>query len=274
MRRRSIILPEEQGQALLHCRDHHRLPYLRTKAAAILKVADGKPLKEVAQHGLGKPFSQDTLSDWIDQYEAEGLDGLRVHPGRGRKPAYASRHLDLETAAAELRSIVYRSPRLYELPRTRWWLDGLRQVCPWLRPLTLPGVCQILKRVGVSYKRGRIHVRSPDPQYIAKLVRILWAIAECLRDPEHTVFLFEDEHPFFRNPTLADWYAVAGAEAMSAPLYAGYDSARRIAGCLDISSGALIPMQRHHFPIPLFLKFLALVEQQYPKAERIFIALR
>jgi transposase len=273
MRRRIVQLTQEQRQELLHCRDHHRLPYMRTKAAAILKVADGQQIKEVAQHGLNAPVSQDTVSDWIDQYEAAGLDGLRVQPGRGRKPAYCSRHADIETAAAELRSIVYRSPWLYELGRSRWWLDGLRQVCSWLRPLTLPGVCQLLKRLGVSYKRGQVQVHSPDKQYIEKLVRILWAIAQCQQDPEHRVFLFEDEHTFHRNPTLASAYAVSGAEASLARLYAGYDSARRIAGCLDVRTGALITMQRNHFPAELFLKFLEYVEQQYPQATTIFIAL-
>ena len=44
MRRRPVILSEEQDQELRHCRDHHSLPYMRLKAAAILKVAAGQTI--------------------------------------------------------------------------------------------------------------------------------------------------------------------------------------------------------------------------------------
>jgi len=125
----------------------------------------------------------------------------------------------------------------------------------------------------VRYKRGRLQVHSPDPEYVPKLVRIVRAYREALAQPERIVFLFEDEHTFHRNPSLANAYAVEGADAKRAPLYAGYNSARRIAGCLNPVSGALITMQRNHFPAPLFAKFLAFVEKQYPQAETIYIAL-
>jgi transposase len=73
-------------------------------------------------------------------------------------------HLDQETAAAEVQAIVYRSPRLYELQRSRWSYQGLRQVCPWLHPLTDAGICQVLKRLRVRSKRGHLSVHSPDLQ--------------------------------------------------------------------------------------------------------------
>lgn len=48
MRKRSVLLNSEQEQELCDCRNHHQLPYMRTKSAAILKVASGKTVKEVA----------------------------------------------------------------------------------------------------------------------------------------------------------------------------------------------------------------------------------
>ena len=65
MRRRPVILREEQAQELRHCRDHHDLPYMRLKAAAILKVAAGQTIKQVALSGLNKPVTQECVSAWI-----------------------------------------------------------------------------------------------------------------------------------------------------------------------------------------------------------------
>jgi hypothetical protein len=89
MRRRPVILSEEQDQELRYCRDHHHLAYMRLKAAAILKVATGQTIKQVALSGLNKPVTQECVSAWISRSEQEGLQGLRVQPGRGRKASFS-----------------------------------------------------------------------------------------------------------------------------------------------------------------------------------------
>jgi transposase len=62
---------------------------MRTKAAAILKVAAGWPICRVAAIGLNKPYHEDTVRSWLNHYEQEGLAGLRVKQGRGRKPVFS-----------------------------------------------------------------------------------------------------------------------------------------------------------------------------------------
>ena len=69
-------------------RDRHEKPYLRERAAAVLKVAAGHSGNWVALHGLLKPRNPDIIYEWLDRYEAEGIDGLVIRDGRGRKPAY------------------------------------------------------------------------------------------------------------------------------------------------------------------------------------------
>jgi len=86
---RQVSLTSEQAQELRWARDHHHKAYMRTKAAAILKVAAGQSMRQVAAHGLLKAFKQDVVSRWIDRYLAEGLSGLKVRAGRGRKPAFS-----------------------------------------------------------------------------------------------------------------------------------------------------------------------------------------
>jgi transposase len=62
---------------------------MREKAAALLKVAGGRPGSRVARWGLLKPRKPETVSRWVRQYRSEGIAGLRVRPGRGRKPAFS-----------------------------------------------------------------------------------------------------------------------------------------------------------------------------------------
>jgi transposase len=86
---RQVMLSPEQERELIWARDHHQKAYLRTKAAAILKVAVGQSMRRVAKHGLLKPIKEEAVSGWIDRYESEGLPGLLVRKGRGRKPAFS-----------------------------------------------------------------------------------------------------------------------------------------------------------------------------------------
>jgi hypothetical protein len=90
-RRPRFTLTPRQRRALARVRDHHRTPHLREKAAALLKVAAGWPIQDVAAFGLLKPRSRNTVAAWLDRYRARGLAGLGVANGRGRKPAFSPR---------------------------------------------------------------------------------------------------------------------------------------------------------------------------------------
>lgn len=85
---RTITLTKEERTELVKMRDYDEKPYLRERASAILQVADGRSGRWVALNGLLRIRQPDTLYDWLDRYEAEGIDGLTIREGRGRLPAY------------------------------------------------------------------------------------------------------------------------------------------------------------------------------------------
>jgi hypothetical protein len=93
-RGRVVTLSAAQRGELLHLRDYHALPYVRERCAAILKVAGGRPVRQVASHGLLRPRREETVGAWIDRYLAEGQAGLAVRQGRGRKPAFSPLRAD------------------------------------------------------------------------------------------------------------------------------------------------------------------------------------
>jgi transposase len=87
--RRQVTLQPAQEQELTWALKHHQKAYVRERAAAILKVAAGDSMRQVATHGLLHGRTEEAVSEWIDRYLADGLSGLVVRKGRGRKPAFS-----------------------------------------------------------------------------------------------------------------------------------------------------------------------------------------
>lgn len=85
----TLELTERQRAELETVRDTHAKAYIRERAAALLKIADGQSPLQVAQQGLLKPRNPDTVYSWYHRYQAEGIAGLYIRPGRGRRPAFS-----------------------------------------------------------------------------------------------------------------------------------------------------------------------------------------
>jgi hypothetical protein len=86
---RYLALTETEEQELTRLRDQAPKPYLRERAAALLKVAAGQSAAAVARHGLLRPRKPDTIYTWLDRFLIDGIDGLTIQGGRGRKPAFS-----------------------------------------------------------------------------------------------------------------------------------------------------------------------------------------
>jgi transposase len=84
-----LALTEAQGAELRRARDTHPKPYVRERAAALLKLADGQSAPQVARRGLLRPRRTGTVYDWKRRFLQEGIAGLLVRKGRGRKPAFS-----------------------------------------------------------------------------------------------------------------------------------------------------------------------------------------
>jgi len=88
-KRRYLTLTDEGRNELEAIRDHHAKPYLRERAAGLLKIADGLSAHAVALSGLLQERDPDAVYGWLNSYEAEGVAGLEIKVGRGRKPAFS-----------------------------------------------------------------------------------------------------------------------------------------------------------------------------------------
>jgi len=96
MRRRTLLLSDQQRRELVSLRDHEPRAYLREQAAALLKVADGASVHAVAQGGLHRPRHPSTVYRlpstvyrWLNAYLRGGVAALVQRPRghRGFSPA-------------------------------------------------------------------------------------------------------------------------------------------------------------------------------------------
>jgi hypothetical protein len=85
---RLFSVSDAERTTLPDLRDHGPQAYLRERAAALLKVDAGMSAARVAQAGLLRPRKPDTVYAWLDRYLVDGLAGLWIRAGRGRKPAF------------------------------------------------------------------------------------------------------------------------------------------------------------------------------------------
>lgn len=69
MNKRSLTLNASERTELESIRDRDPRPYLRERAAALLKIADGMGPTVVARCGLLKPRNKETVCLWLNDYE-------------------------------------------------------------------------------------------------------------------------------------------------------------------------------------------------------------
>jgi hypothetical protein len=171
-----------------------------------------------------------------------------------------------------LETLLHHRPYEFGIQRMRWRLQDLRQVCAWLKDCSLPGVYQVLKRLGFSRKQALGFICSPDPAYALKWRAVLQAFAQAVNHPDRVVFLFLDELTYYRRPDLAPCYHRCGKSqphAQDAPLY---NSQTRLVAALNGVTGQVTYLQRNKIGKEALPVFYAMLRSAYPQAQTFYIA--
>lgn len=166
---------------------------------------------------------------------------------------------------------LHEAPATYGQPGTRWKLSTLLAASSELQLKTLAGLCQLLRRLKVSRKRARQHVRSPDPNYRDKLRSIRTQLLKVIPQPAAQIFLFEDEFTLYRQPSLAFAYEKMGKIQPLAHLGWTRNKLWRFAAGLNALSGQVTFVHGSQFSIPKLVKFYQALGQAYPQAELIWV---
>jgi transposase len=83
-----VLIPEQESE-LRQVLQHSPKPYLRERAACLLKIGQGQSGRQVAQSGLLCKRRKHTVYRCYHAYKSGGLAGLSIQAVRGRKPAFS-----------------------------------------------------------------------------------------------------------------------------------------------------------------------------------------
>ena len=135
------------------------------RAQIVLRSAAGHRPRDIAR---GLCCAVQTVRNGIRAFNATGVAALSAGSPRPKSAAPV-----LDAAALErLRALLHQSPRACGQPRSTWTLALLAQVAhaqglsaTVLSPETIR---QALLRLGVSWRRAKRRLTSPDPAYARK----------------------------------------------------------------------------------------------------------
>ena len=167
--------------------------------------------------------------------------------------------------------IIRRAPTQFGYNRARWSLALIAQQCDWLQVTTTSGVHQILKRLGISYKRGRDYVHSPDRFYKEKLSLVELARFRAYYEPNRYILLYLDELTYYRQPSLSQAYEQRGSTQPLAQRSHKSNTAFRVLAGLNAITGQVNYLQRTRTTVACLSQFWFELRAAYPQAELIYI---
>lgn len=154
------VEPERLSELQMVARKRSLCPQVR-RARAVLRFLSGETYRDICR---GLDIAQKTLASWIKRFREHGVEGLndRRPPGR---PGYV--HAQVGEWVPD---VIRLSPRSFGTVQDRWTLTALQELCheqTGMRPST-ETIRRVLHRLGLSWKRAKQSITSPDLEYEGK----------------------------------------------------------------------------------------------------------
>ena len=141
-------LSAKQVQELQQIRDGGRTKRIRHRAHAILLSHSGKQISEIAEIFQ---VNRNTVSSWLDRWDADGIDGLadKPHPGAPPRLTESEQQLALE--------LIDKSPQRLDLV-----LKQIQQRTG--KKISMSTLKRVARRSNLRWKRMRKSLRSKRDQ--------------------------------------------------------------------------------------------------------------
>lgn len=129
---------------------------------------------------------------------------------------------------------------------------------------------RVLDRLGITFKRGRERVSSPDPDYLRKLQFIFDLLQQAQASEGRIVVLFLDELTYYRQPSLASAYEAKGSAQPLAHRSHRSNTQTRVIGAVDAQTGQVCFWQGAKTDLPRIVRFYGELREAFPRAHRIY----
>jgi transposase len=173
------------------------------RSQIILASSRGRSPAEIAEYVGCTPQA---VRNAIRAFRSEGLHSLTAKSKAPRHPIGVwPKERDVE-----LRELLHQNPRTFGKRRSLWTLELLADVCHergmTARKLSAEAIRRVLVRLGINWRRAKVWMTSPDPEYAAKKARRDRLLRLSTAHPEWAVG-FEDEVWWSRvtQPKVRAW---------------------------------------------------------------------
>lgn len=265
-----LTINHKERKSLRHILNRDCKPYRRERAAAILKIASGDSPHSVAKGGLLKERDPDTVYRWLKAFAQRGIDGLTQK--ERKRPSRL-----IEKEKGELVEIIQKkTPIDYGAEHVRWSLKSLLFLIPALSRCykSTSSIWYLLKRLSLSYKRGRDFIRSPEVGKALKIRRIRAYLGYARKNPAKVAFLFLDEFSFYRQPKVGPaWWPKGSGCQPPAIRSCTSDTRGRIVGAINAVSGELSFRIASAISVEVLCDFLVTLRSKYSHCEKIYLVL-
>jgi transposase len=131
-----------------------------------------------------------------------------------------------------------------------------------------------LRKWKISWKCGRIHLVSPDPEYESKVAAIRAIRSAAEESHERLRVLYSDEASFYRLPHGGRTYAASGGGGKTQPTAThapGANTRRRMIGALDIHDGCVLSRTGSVIGVKEISRFLRQIRRHYGPDVRLVL---
>jgi len=160
-RAKELVVSQDERVKLEELSRTDSSPRVRDRARMILCVADGMSRSEVARVFRN---GRRTVMRKLDRFRVCGAEGLEDRPRCGRLPALTREQ------AKELCSLACQAPERHGYLTTTWTLALLVGEVEklWGLKVTDDTIRRELHKGKLSYTSPKLHLHSPDPEYVKK----------------------------------------------------------------------------------------------------------
>src|SRR3954468_18709654 len=135
------------------------------RSPTLLAPARGDTSPVIAQAVGGSPQA---VRNVLRAFESRGLAVVTM---QSRRPHTAAKVFDAERSR-QLKALLHQSPRQFGKARSTWTLALAAEVCAehgiTAERVSYETIRDALKRLGVGWRRTKLWITSPDPQYALK----------------------------------------------------------------------------------------------------------
>ena len=193
----------DQEREALRARCRERSSFTLRRCQIILASADRQRVSQIARH---LHCSRQTVRNAIHAFCARGLASLKLMSSRPKTVQPLFDEVKLE----QLKALLHTNPRSLGKKRSTWTLRLLVQVCVEQgvtgQQVSIETLRQAFGRLGVTWKRAKNWITSPDPSYQLKKFQRERFIRLAQANPDWVLgFLDEVWWSRLAQPMLHSW---------------------------------------------------------------------